>query len=112
MRSLYVILLVIVLGFPFALRRAMVRDEGFSQQTSGAARLVVVTPHNGDIRREFGLAFDAWHRQRYGQSVTLDFRVPGGTSDLVRLLATTYATFRGPDGKLPPAVPTDLDVAW
>ena len=112
MRYVYVILFAVVLGIPFALRQAIVRDDGSSSQRAGAARLVVVTPHNGDIRREFGRAFDEWHRRRYGQSVVIDFRVPGGTSDIVRLLTTTYATFRGPDGKLPPTVPIDLDVVW
>lgn len=51
-----------------------------------AMRLIVVTVHNGDIRREFSRAFDLWHRAKYGQGVALDFRVPGGTSDMVRFL--------------------------
>jgi len=112
MRYVYLILFVIVLGFPFALRRAMVREDRAAEQPRGAARLVVVTPHNGDIRREFGRAFDAWHRQHYGRAVVIDFRVPGGTSDLVRFISGIYATFRGPDGALPPTVPIDLDLVW
>jgi ABC-type Fe3+ transport system substrate-binding protein len=112
MRYVYVILFAVVLGFPFALRRAMVREDRAAEQTRGAARLVIVTPHNGDIRGEFARAFDAWHRRKYGQPVVIDFRVPGGTSDLVRFLAGIYATFRGPDGKLPPIVPVDLDLVW
>ena len=112
MRYVYLILFAVILGVPFALRRAMVREDRAASQTRGAARLVIVTPHNGDIRGEFARAFDTWHRQKYGQGVVIDYRVPGGTSDLVRFLAGIYATFRGPDGKLPPAVPLDLDLAW
>lgn len=104
MRYVYVILFALLLGLPFALRSAVTRDEAPPVEVTGkAARLVVVTPHNGDIRREFSIAFDAWHREHYGQSVVIDFRVPGGTSDLVHLLTSTYQsahTFSG------------LDVVW
>ena len=80
--------------------------------SESAARLVIVTPHNGDIRREFGRAFDEWHRRTYHKSVSIDFHVPGGTSDMVRLLKSTYDVYRLPDGKLPPVVPVDFDVVW
>lgn len=112
MRYVLIILFALVLGLPFALRRAVVGAEHAPAASSGAGRLVIVTPNNGDIRREFARAFDAWHRTHYGQGVVLDFRVPGGTSDLVRFLSGAYATFRGPDGKLPPTVPLDLDMVW
>ncbi|HEY8749488.1 MAG TPA: ABC transporter substrate-binding protein [Tepidisphaeraceae bacterium] len=103
MRYFYLILFVMVLGLPFALRALQKQSEPVVEVEQATARLVVVTPHNGDIRREYGIAFDQWHRKRYGQGVTIDFRMPGGTSDMVKLLTSTFKenqTFTG------------LDVVW
>ena len=112
MRYVYLLLFVLVLALPFALRHAAFpSDEGQSPGTGVLARLVIVTPHNGDIRREFGRAFDSWYRQHYGQGVAVDFRVPGGTSDLVRLVTTSYESYRQ-NGKLPATVPVGFDLIW
>jgi ABC-type Fe3+ transport system substrate-binding protein len=86
MRYVYLILFAFVLGVPFVLRWATVHGRESDHVDKNAARLIVVTAHNGDIRREFGRAFDAWHREHYGQSVVIDYRVPGGTTDMVRFL--------------------------
>ena len=32
----------------------------------GALRLVILTPHNEQIRYEIGLAFSKWHQSRHG----------------------------------------------
>src|SRR5690349_2390943 len=98
MRYVYLILFALVLGLPFAVRRATVHETTVSTRNgTGVDRLIVVTVHNGDIRREFARAFDRWSRDHYGQGVDLDYRVPGGTSDMVRFL-------RGQPG--------DIDVVW
>lgn len=87
MRYVYLVLFAIVLGLPFALRRAMVHDESdVRTNQKDQDSLIVVTVHNGDIRREFARAFERWYRAQYGREVVLDFRVPGGTSDMVRFL--------------------------
>src|SRR5947209_5941802 len=104
MRYLYLILFAIVLGLPFALAAIQRQSQPTTTQVElAAARLVIVTPHNGDIRREYAIAFDQWHRKKYGQGVTIDFRTPGGTTDMVRLLTSTFKenkTFTG------------LDIVW
>src|SRR5579872_4941524 len=97
MRYGYVLLVALVLGLPFAVRRAALRDDNGSHGETGTDRLIIVTVHNGDIRREFARAFDQWHRSRYGTGVVLDYRVPGGTSDMVHFL----------QGR-----PTDPQVVW
>lgn len=112
MRYVYLILFIAVLGLPFGLRYLALHKVQSTFVDESAARLVIVTPHNGDIRREFGRAFDEWHRRTYGQPVTIDFHVPGGTSDMVRLLKGTYDAYRLPDGRLPPVIPVDFDVVW
>lgn len=118
MKYLWIILFALVLAAPFAVRRALAPRSasaaaGGPASNSGAAlRLVVVTPDNQDIRNEFARAFDLWHRRHYGAPVTLDFRVPGGSTDVKRLLNTTFAAYRDAHGKLSGALPADFDVAW
>ena len=53
---------------------------------AGQRRLVIVTPHGEAIRSEFTTAFSAWMRREQHLEVDLDWRTPGGTSDIVRYL--------------------------
>lgn len=58
---------------PFALRpRESTAPARFDR------RLVIVTPHHEQIREEFGRAFVREWKARTGQSVFIDWRVPGG----------------------------------
>lgn len=85
--------LLLVLGVPFAFRPRAAEID------SNALRLVIITPHNEQIRTEFGLAFDRWHRAHYdGRGVAIDWRTPGGTSEIRRQLFAEYeaALKRGP----------------
>ncbi len=106
-RSVLVILFFAMLLMPVVLRRFLVHAE--MSATSGP-RLVIISPHNQDIRREFARAFDRWHREKYGTGVTIDFRTPGGTNDIERQLKSTYAAYRDKSGRLPDNVPADVDV--
>jgi ABC-type Fe3+ transport system substrate-binding protein len=113
-RYLYVILFVIVLALPFALR-AVIQGPPEATTSAGDERLVIVTPHNQDIRREFARAFDLWHRTTYGTGVQIDYRTPGGTNDIVRLIQTLYDGQRRADGSLPPGGQikgVDIDLVW
>lgn len=62
-------------------------------------RLIVITPHNEQIRFEFGRGFDLWHRAKYGSSVTIEWRTPGGTSEIRRQLIAEYEA-AARDGRL------------
>ena len=66
------------------------REGGLVPSSGGAAELVVVTPHNEAIRDEFGAAFSAWHERRFGEPVRLDWRVIGGTTEIMRYLESEY----------------------
>ncbi len=74
--------------------------------------MVVITPHNQDIRREFAAAFDRWHVKHYGQPLSLDYRTPGGTNDIERQLKSVFEPYRNAAGKLPANVPADIDLVW
>ncbi len=72
------ILLLIVLGVPFLLSAG--KQTGAHDEN--ARTLIIVTPHVPQIRDEFGAGFSAWHQREYGQPVTIDWRSPGGTSEI------------------------------
>lgn len=78
--------LVVVLGVPFALRPAARGGPG----SGDALTLVVITPHVPQIRDEFAAGFDRWHRRVYGRAVKIDWRVPGGTSEILKQLESQY----------------------
>lgn len=107
----WLILFGVVLVAPFVLRLGIGGDEGPRLET-GQLRLVVLTPHNADIRREFAHAFDRWHRQQFGQGVYIDYRTPGGTNDIKRLLENTYRGYLREDGTFPPALSPPADMVW
>ena len=85
--SLVLVALAVVIGIPFALRPAA--DEQLAAE-AGADRLVIVSPHNEAIRHELSVAFRRHHRERTGRDVALDWRIPGGTSEIARYLASEY----------------------
>ena len=111
-KVLFPALLAITLVAPFLLRAAVLgRGEDVG---AGERRLVVVTPHNRDIRRAFAAAFSRWHAEHHGEAVAVDYRTPGGTVKIVELLDKTYAPYRDDDGALadPSEVPADIHVVW
>jgi len=55
-----------------------------------ARQLIIISPHNAQIRYEIGRAFDQWHRGAYGEPVEIAWRSLGGTGDIHRILASTY----------------------
>lgn len=66
------------------------RDTGVGDQPD-AEQLVVVSPHNEAIRFEFEQAFTAYAQERFGRRVDIDWRTPGGTSEIVRYVKSEYA---------------------
>ncbi|MCC7351550.1 MAG: extracellular solute-binding protein [Phycisphaerales bacterium] len=109
-RWIFLILFAGVLALPFALRAFLARPKQIIG--ADAFRLVIVTPNNQDIRREFSDAFDQWHRRHFGKSVLIDYRTPGGTNDIKRLLETTYRAYLRPDGTFWDQMPADIHIVW
>jgi iron(III) transport system substrate-binding protein len=77
-------LAVVVIG-PIALR-----PKGDESVLEGQDRVVAITPHNEAIRSEFGRGFRDWYHARTGNTVVVDFRSPGGTSEITRYLNGAY----------------------
>ncbi len=86
-REVFVVtILVAVLALPFVMRGAVA-----DQAPSGGERLTILTPHNGTIRREFGDAFSRHMREQLGRKVSIDWRNPGGTSEIARVIDSEFA---------------------
>ncbi len=85
-KAIIFLLLAVILGIPFALSLSR---EGSSIPDS-APSLIVVTPHVQQIRDEFGKAFAAWHEREYGEPARVDWRTPGGTSEIRKQLEANF----------------------
>lgn len=86
-RVMLALALAAILAVPLAMRP---RDAGGGRR-EGEATLVVVTPHVQQIRIEVGEGFERWVKLKTGQSVRIDWRSPGGTSEILKLLEAQYA---------------------
>ncbi len=95
---LILVLFAVILGVPFFAHRASNRNAAAADESSAPGakqergRLIVVTPHIEQIRVEFAKAFDRWHQRTHGQGVEIDYRTPGGTTEILKLLEATYGS--------------------
>lgn len=90
-----VLVLLLVALTPLLLRKGEVVDPDEAD-----VRLVVITPHNETIRREFGEAFVDYWKEKTGKVVYVDWRTPGGTSEIRMVLDSAFASAeeRGDEG--------------
>jgi iron(III) transport system substrate-binding protein len=81
--------LCVVVAAPFLFRQPEI-DTGSAED-----ELVIISPHNEAIRFEFTRAFANYYRKSTGRSVHIDWRLPGGTTEIVRYLNSEFeASFR------------------
>ncbi len=85
-RLLIIASVLLILGVPFAFRQS----AGVDAPPSDARRLIVITPHVPQIQEEFARAFADWHLRVYDEPAVVDFRHPGGTSDILKQLRAEY----------------------
>ncbi|MCH2156264.1 MAG: extracellular solute-binding protein [Opitutales bacterium] len=76
---------------PFCMQER-VRDSHAETGVGEVDRVIVVSPHNEAIRYEFGQAFEAWYLERTGRVMQVDWRVIGGTSEIVRKVQSDYVS--------------------
>ena len=81
--------LTVVVAAPLVLR-----DSGVEDFDRADLRLDVITPHTETLRREFGEAFAAYWEKKTGESVYVNFLVPGGTSECVRVIGNGFDAAR------------------
>jgi ABC-type Fe3+ transport system substrate-binding protein len=68
----------------------VLRPKGGGISRSNQPSVVIITPHNESIRSEFGRAFEEWYFAKKGQRVHVDWRIPGGTSEITRYVDSEY----------------------
>ncbi len=89
MKYLLVILAAALLvALPFLFQK----PTALGDWRSGDPVLVIISPHNEAVRYEFGEAFSRWHRERFGRPVKIDWRMLGGTSEIMRYLTAEYVS--------------------
>lgn len=111
-RLMIVALLAVVLSAPFWAQSFVADtgpDPGGSPATApGAAqRLVVITPHNDQIRWEFATAFRRWRARAGEPDVVFEWRTGGGTSDLRKQVFSQF-TKKANDGREDEGIGVDL----
>jgi iron(III) transport system substrate-binding protein len=80
----------LVLAAPLLLRQP--QEAG---NRSAEDFLVIISPHDETIRFEFTRAFADYYRKKTGRTVRIDWRLPGGTTEIVRYLDSEFeAAFR------------------
>lgn len=85
-----VVLLGGLLALPFYFRR---EDEAVPAEFPGETdHLVIVSAHNKAMRDEYDTAFRNYYRKRFNRDVILDFRSPGGTSDIIRYIDDRFVS--------------------
>ncbi|MDR3144562.1 MAG: extracellular solute-binding protein, partial [Puniceicoccales bacterium] len=86
-KFLIVILVAAVVGVPFVFRE----KNSSVIPVHGVETLVVITPHNESLRREYGAGFKKWYKAKTGKEVNVDWRYHGGGRDVARYVESVYA---------------------
>ena len=76
--------LLAVVAVPFLFRQPEIDNN------SAEDDLIIISPHSEAIRFEFTRAFADYYRKSTGRSVHIDWRLPGGTTEIVRYLNSEY----------------------
>lgn len=79
-------LLALIVALPMVLRR----QTATTSSRKADDTLVILSPHNESIRQEFGEAFAAHWKKSTGRSIYIDWRTPGGTSEIRMVLDAGY----------------------
>ena len=71
-----------LLALPFLFRL----DEPAPPPADGGDVVVVISAHNKSVRDEYERGFRNYYRRKFNRDVRIDFRAPGGTSDISRFI--------------------------
>ncbi|MCP4759183.1 MAG: extracellular solute-binding protein [Planctomycetes bacterium] len=81
---------VVVVAFLVVLLLPLIFESDGAAGSNAERKLVIITPHNEQIRYEFEHAFESWHDRTFGEPVDVVWSVPGGTSEIRRMLIAQW----------------------
>lgn len=84
--GLILLALLVTLAGPFLMQSA--------ESTAPAEydrRVVILSPHNERVRKEIGHAFARMWKARTGETLYLDWRIPGGSSEIALFLKSEFS---------------------
>jgi ABC-type Fe3+ transport system substrate-binding protein len=91
----FFLLWLVLLTLPLIMRQKGNSADKLIGSENEKEKLVIISAHNKAIKDEYSRAFKEYCLREYGREVEIDFRSPGGTSDIVRYIADRYeAEFR------------------
>ncbi|MEM1107225.1 MAG: extracellular solute-binding protein [Planctomycetota bacterium] len=99
-------LMLVVVGVPFVLRPDDAAGT-LSEANAPAARLIVYTPHNEQIRFEMAHSFNASRSAEGLPPVKFDWRASGGTTDLRKTILAQFES-KAKDGREDEGIGADL----
>lgn len=81
-------LLVATIAAPFLMRPS----ESAGLVADGSAeRLIIISPHNESIQAEFTIGFVRHMKEKFDRDVYIDWRQPGGTTEIAMFLKSEFA---------------------
>ncbi|MDG2477981.1 MAG: extracellular solute-binding protein [Phycisphaerales bacterium] len=83
--------IIVVTLFLIVLLLPLIFEGEASVGAHSGRQLVIVTPHNEQIRSEFEHGFEKWHQRVYDEPVDVVWSVPGGTSEIRRMLLAQWS---------------------
>lgn len=66
-----------------------------SASKSNDGAILVLSPHNEDIREEFAAGFAAWHQEQFGAPARIEWADQGGTVTMLRHILSEFSTSPG-----------------
>lgn len=84
---LVLLALFLTLTAPFLLR-----SKNSSTPGSFDRRLVILSPHNERVRQEIGHAFARHWKAKTGETLYVDWRIPGGASEIAMFLRSEFTS--------------------
>lgn len=84
-RVIVVLCFLALLGVPL-----FVPERGDEAVSDADRTLIIISPHNEQIRWEFGRGFEKWHEAQFDEPVRVIWSRPGGTSEIRRMLIAQY----------------------
>jgi iron(III) transport system substrate-binding protein len=84
-------LLALIVALPIAMRR----ETATADPRCAQDRLIILSPHNESIREEFCEAFAAHWKETRGRRIHIDWRSPGGTSEIRMMLDAGFKAAEG-----------------